>query len=94
MQMTQKVRYVPGRVDDQILTLTRYRQRIRELIARGDHERFPEEAAYWMQKVCDSGCEVTLNRETSERILQDLQQSIHLQLEELRSLYADSSFFV
>jgi hypothetical protein len=94
MQMTQKVRYVPGRVDDQILTLTRYRQRIRELIARGDHERLPEEAAYWMQKVCDSGCEVTLNRETSERILQDLQHSIHLQLEELRSLYADSSFFV
>lgn len=92
--MIQGRKYIPGAIDDQIMLLTQYRQRILELINKGAPERAPEDAAYWMRKICESGCEVTFEKETSEKILQDLLVSIKHQLTELRSLYADSSFYV
>ncbi len=92
--MKQPHQYIPGTVDDQILLLSKYRQEILELISNGKEGQRPEEAAYWMKKICESGCEVSFGKETSEKILQDLLQSIRQQITELRSLYADSSFYV
>lgn len=92
--MIQGKKYIPGAIDDQIMLLTQYRQRILELVNKGTHEKAPEDAAYWMRKICESGCEVSFEKETSEKILQDLLQSIKHQLAELHSLYADSSFYV
>lgn len=92
--MKQSHQYIPGTVDDQILLLTKYRQEILELIRNGTAGRSPEDAAYWMKKICESGCEVSFEKETSEKILQDLLKSIKQQISELRSLYADSSFYV
>lgn len=92
--MIQGKTYIPGAIDDQIMLLTQYRQQIIELINKDAPERTSEDATYWMQKICETGCEVTFEKETSEKILQDLLQSIKQQLADLRSLYADSSFYV
>jgi len=81
-------------IDYRIMTLNSYRQRIIDLIHQGNPERTPEDAAFWMKKLCEMGCDVKLERDTSVRILEDLVDSISLQLKELRSLYADSSFYV
>jgi hypothetical protein len=92
--MKQPHQYIPGTVDDQILLLTKYRQEILDLIRNGTEGQRPGDAAYWMKKIGESGCEVSFEKETSEKILQDLLQSIRHQITELRSLYADSSFYV
>ena len=92
--MNQREQYIPGVVDDQILLLTKYRQQILQLIDKETGEKRPEDAAYWMQKICESGCELTFDTETSEKILQGLLESIRHQISELRSLYADSSYYV
>jgi hypothetical protein len=84
----------PGMIDHRIILLNSYRQQILDLIHRGDPERTNEDASYWMKKLCEMGCEIKLERETSVRILEDLVDSIKIQLTELRSLYADSSFYV
>ena len=86
--------YVPGVVDDQILLLSRYRQQIQELIRKGPGEGTSGDAAYWMRKVCETGCDVQFEKDTSDKMLKDLLESIKHQLAELRSLYADSSFYV
>lgn len=92
--MNQREKYIPGAVDNQILMLTQYRQQILELIRTGADEKRPDDAAYWLRKICEAGCEVTFEKGTSERILQDLLESIRHQITELRSLYADSSYYV
>ncbi|MGW8316470.1 MAG: hypothetical protein ACWGNV_12780 [Bacteroidales bacterium] len=92
--MIQRDKYIPGTVDDQIVLLTQYRQQILELIRKGPEGRGPEDAAYWLRKICETGCEVTFENETSKKILQDLLLSIKHQLTALQSLYADSSYYV
>jgi hypothetical protein len=81
-------------IDEQISLLNSYRQSILELIRKGDAGQSGEDAAFWMKKVCDLGCEVRFGKETSVKILEDISQSIKVQLTELRTLYADSSFYV
>lgn len=92
--MIQRDKYIPGTVDDQIVLLTQYKQQILELIRKGPEGKGPEDAAYWLKKICETGCEVTFDRETSDKILKDLLQSIKHQVTALRSLYADSSYYV
>jgi hypothetical protein len=84
----------PGMIDHRIILLNNYRQQIVELINQGIPDGNEEDARYWLKKVCDLGCEIKLERETSVRLLEDILKSIKTQLAELRTLYADSSFYV
>lgn len=84
----------PGMIDHRIVILNSYRQQIIDLINQGYPENSEEDARYWLKKVCDLGCEIKLERETSVRLLEDILKSIKIQLAELRTLYADSSFYV
>ena len=81
-------------IDHRIVLLNSYRQQIIKLIDQGYPEDSEEDAREWLTKVCDLGCEVKLEKETSVKLLEDILQSIKMQLSELRTLYADSSFYV
>jgi len=84
----------PGMIDHRIILLNSYKQQIIELMNQGSPESNEEDARYWLKKVYDLGCEIKLERETSIRLLEDILKSIKTQLAELRTLYADSSFYV
>lgn len=81
-------------IDHRIVLLNSYKQEIVELIRQGPPGEREEDARYWLKKICDLGCEVRLEEETSKRLLEDILKSIKLQLAELRTLYSDSSFYV
>jgi hypothetical protein len=84
----------PGMIDHRIVLLNSYRQQIMELISQGNPEESEENARYWLKKVCDMGCDIKLEKETSVKVLEDILKLIRMQLSELRTLYADSSFYV
>jgi hypothetical protein len=84
----------PGMIDHRIVLLNSYKQQIHELIRQGSPEEGEEDARYWMKKVYELGCEIKLEKETSVKLLEDILESIKIQLAELRTLYADSSFYV
>lgn len=81
-------------IDHRIILLNDCRQQILELLDQGYPQNSTEDASFWMKRVCELGCEIKLERETSVKLLEDILESIKLQLKELRSLYADSSFYV
>lgn len=81
-------------IDHRIITLNSYRQQIVELINQGYPEDSSEDVTIWMKKVCELGCDIKLEKDTSVRLLEDILESIQSQLKELRTLYADSSFYV
>jgi hypothetical protein len=84
----------PGMIDHRIILLNDCRQQILELLDQGYPQNSTEDASFWLKRVCELGCEIKLERETSVKLLEDILESIKLQLKELRSLYADSSFYV
>lgn len=84
----------PGMIDHRIVLLNSYKQQIDKLIRQGSPEKGEEDARHWMKKVCELGCEIKLEKETSVKLLEDILESIKIQLAELHTLYADSSFYV
>lgn len=82
-------RFHDYRVDE----LSFCRQRILEAIREGDPKKASENARYWMEKICGLGYDIQFTRDTSQRILEEVEMNINKHLLELQSLYADTSYY-